>query len=662
MNNSIFASPYDHWRADEILAYYQQRTSVRYFALRDAEQASPQKIAGVLGNQFEFNDETYCLPSDFDWTHNPSADKEWLILLHKFYFAVGLGEEFCSTGDRRYLDTWVALTQHWIDSVALDFLPSDVTGRRLQNWIFAHYFFVSQAAISPESVVQAGKSWLSPAIHQQYLTSLHIQVDYLCSHLTPARNHRTIELYAIFMAAVVFPELKDAAEWLHFARQELVRNIQTDLLEDGVHCEMSTDYHHLVLRNYLGILTLAHLNQIAMPAAFEERLQAGLEFAKAVHKPDGTIPSLSDGDARSFVDVLLQGYQHFGDEELRYVATAGTQGRAPQPRARLFANSGYAILRSGWGDQGEAYTDERYLVFDCGPLGAGNHGHLDMLSIEMAAYGQSLIVDPGRHTYHEAPPDSGETNWRRLFRGTSYHNTVTVDNKEQTRYEFRKNRFRIAGPEPTYELRTFLSNDRFDYLHGLIHSHEYPVTHERRLFFVRPFYWVITDILHAAETHRYDLRFHLSHHAFGQTVCTANQSTQTVDAPHLLLAQPQDPEIAITVEDGFVSSTYGVKQPAPVVCYTCQRTTAIFHTVLFPYKTKRPVIEVTPIAVLADQHQCVSNQALAVRIDVQHNNQHWVDTCFSSDGVTQGSYHFAGFISDGTPIAIRTDIGKLKNG
>lgn len=68
-------------------------------------------------------------------------------------------------------------------------------------------------------------------------------------------------------------------------------------------------------------------------------------------------------------------------------------------------------------------------MLDCGPR-AGNHGHFDLLSVEVAAFGRSLIVDPGRYTYHEA----GEVNWRGISRH-AMHNTVAVDGRNQTRYE-----------------------------------------------------------------------------------------------------------------------------------------------------------------------------------------------------------------------------------
>ena len=71
---------------------------------------------------------------------------------------------------------------------------------------------------------------------------------------------------------------------------------------------------------------------------------------------------------------------------------------------------------------------ERFLVFDCGPLGDGGHGHYDALSIEMAS-GRPLVVDPGRFTYCDDPP-----HWRRWFKSTAAHNTVTVDGLDQTPY------------------------------------------------------------------------------------------------------------------------------------------------------------------------------------------------------------------------------------
>jgi Heparinase II/III N-terminus/Heparinase II/III-like protein len=585
----VLRAPFNAWSPAEVLSYFQSRKSITYFAVADEAEIAREKIDNILANRFSFNEETYALP-ELNWLVNPSTDIEWSIMLHKFYYAVGLGIAFKETGDHRYAEKWIELTSSWIADVPVDFLSSDVTGRRIQNWIFAHYYFVTECPTKS----------ITPEFYVQFLTSIHQQTSYLCQHLTPARNHRTLELYTLFLVAVVFPELRDADSWLQFATDELLKNMQTDLLADGVHCELSTDYHHIVLRNFLAVRRLAAMNNISLPTQIDDCIKKALEFSVYVHKPDGTIPSLSDGDTGNFLSLLKQGYDLYGCEEMLYVATQGKQGIAPAYRSKAFPSGGYFILRSGWGEDVDAYQDERYLAFDCGALGAGNHGHLDLLSFEMAAYGQSLIVDPGRYTYDE----SGETNWRVLFRGTSYHNTVLVDEKNQTCYEFHKEKFKIKGPQPDYELKDFISRPGFDYLHGIARSNEYPVVHERKIVFVNGEYWVVCDVLRAEDDHNYDLIFHLAASAQGKVSLDSDQHCFSVDAPHLVMVQPIYKSATVSQEGGYISPTYGVKHEAPVIKFTQQGSECCFYTVIYPYKNERPTLTVSSIPVFKNHEAC----------------------------------------------------------
>src|SRR5262249_61666995 len=146
--------------------------------------------------------------------------------------------------------------------------------RRVQNWIFAHFYFVTVDE----------PSRLPAKFYLTFLASIYRQVNHLCNHLPPARNHRTIELSAIFLAAVVFPELQGADTWLAFAKEELLKNIHSDLLADGVHCELSTDYHHVVLKNYLGFRRLALLNDIAIPEETDDLIRKRVTLAMNMTK------------------------------------------------------------------------------------------------------------------------------------------------------------------------------------------------------------------------------------------------------------------------------------------------------------------------------------------------------------------------------------------
>lgn len=559
----------------------------KYFPVPDAEETRPEKIAAVLDNRFELNGESHRLAAPIDWLSNPSRDLEWHILLHKFYYGVGLGMAFQKTGEPRYAAKWAELVETWIAQTPVGFIAADVTGRRVQNWIYAWHYFM----------LQGRDAGFSVAFRRQLFASIEEQVEYLCANLAPARNHRTLELYAIFLAGVAFPGLRHAARWRPFALELLVENMRTDLLPDGVQCELSTDYHHLVLKNYLNVRRLAKLNGIEVPREMDAHLQRALEFSLHAHKPDGVVPSLSDGDACSFRELLMQGHALYGREDFLYVATGGALGKAPARRSVLFPDSGYAVLRSGWGGAEESFADAHYLILDCGPLGAGNHGHFDCLSFELAAFGRSLVVDPGRYTYSEA----GETNWRVTFRGTAYHNTVTVDGRNQTRYapvtlkEPSRHasgsvRHKVIGPAPDARVAAFVSGADFDYVHGVARSHEYDAVHERRILFIRGAYWIVSDALQGKSPHRYDLRFHLGERALGKVAPLHDGETLRYASPDLLVAQPTDPDTAACIEEGFVSYRYGEKHAAPVLRFTRQGESTAFHTVLVPFRGAMPRI------------------------------------------------------------------------
>jgi uncharacterized heparinase superfamily protein len=583
--HSIFAAPFDRLDDRDLLAHFRAPRAAAYFPVPDPEETRPEKIEALMRSRFEFNGEAHTLPAPIAWTANPSDDLEWHILLHKFYYGVGLGMAFARSGEPRYAQKWIELVDGWIAQTPVGFIAPDVTGRRVQNWIYAYYYFV----------LQGRDARIPPAFHRRLLDSIHEQVEFLCENLAPARNHRTLELYAIFLAGVAFPEMRRAARWRSLALALLVENMRSDLLPDGVQCELSTDYHHLVLKNYLNVRRLAGLNAIEVPQEMDEHLLRALQFSMHAHKPDGIVPSLSDGDARSYLDLLLQGHELYGRTDMLYVATRGARGSAPAHRSVLFPDSGYAILRSGWGGETEPFSDAQYLILDCGPLGAGNHGHFDCLSFELAAFGRSLVVDPGRYTYSEA----GETNWRVAFRGTAYHNTVTVDGRNQTRYVPRalkeasrhaigSVRHKVAGPAPDPSLEAFVTSHDVDYVHGIARSHEYDALHERRILFIRGEYWIVSDSLQAATEHQYDLRFHLSEHAWQRVTASHDALTRSYIAPNLLLAQPADSCTDAQLEEGFVSYRYGEKHRAPVLRFARHGEAAAFRTVLCPFRDTPP--------------------------------------------------------------------------
>jgi heparinase II/III-like protein len=492
------------------------------------------------------------------------ADEEWRIEWSKFYYGLNLAQAFRETGEQKYLRSWEKLVRSWIRRVPVGFDSSDVTGRRIQNWVYAWSLFAS----SPEFTGFTG------GLEGEIIAGINRQVNHLQRHLTPERNHRTLELYALFIVALALPELDCDGSLLDFAMVELHRNLMKDVRPDGVHRESSTHYHMTALRSFLGARENARLFDLKLPDEYDERLERACEFAMHCHRPDGLIPALSDGDTGSYADILELAASIFSRPDFLYAATSGAKGVAPRERFKSFADGGYFIQRSGWGEGKDSFRDERFLIFDCGPLGDGGHGHYDLLNIEIAAHNRPLVIDPGRYTYSEQG-----SNWRRWFKSTAAHNTVSVDGLDQTPYRRGKPKAQIAQGR----LVERLSAPGLDVLCGEATSPAYEVVHTRRIFFVAGEYWIIADRLRGNRPHRFDLRFHLSPEAQGNVTIEAQRNNLVARAPECALVFHSASNL--TVEPGWYAPAYGIKHPAPVVRASVEDVEAAdFITLIVPQR------------------------------------------------------------------------------
>lgn len=498
-----------------------------------------------------------------DWIGSAfPEDAEWRIEWSKFYYGLDLAHAYRETGRPRYPLAWERLVRSWIRRAPVGFDTSDVSARRILNWIYAWDSFVNESRFDD----------FAEGFEDELLASLGAQVSHLRGHLTAERNHRTLELYALYIAALALPDLDEAGGLLDFAVAELHRNLLTDVRPDGVHREHSTHYHMLVLRTFLGARENARRFGLECPGGFDEYLQRACDFALHCRRPDGSIPALSDSDTGDYSDLLALAADLFGRPDYLYAATFGAQGVAPASSNVGFPDGGYFIQRSDWGAVARTPRDARFLIFDAGALGDGGHGHYDALSFEAFARGRELIVDPGRYTYSE----HGE-NWRRWFKSTAAHNTVCVDGLDQTPYRSGKPK----GPAAQARLLERVSAPSLDVLCGEVLSTACEARHVRRVFFVAGEYWLVVDELDGERPHRYDLRFHLSREAWGHTRVEPGDVNGVVRAPGLALVfgAPHTPRL----EQGWVSHVYGVKHPAPVVSVVNEgEASARFYTLVFP--------------------------------------------------------------------------------
>lgn len=172
--------------------------------------------------------------------------------------------------------------------------------------------------------------------------------------------------------------------------ERLNHSLTRDLTEDGVHIENSPGYHFWMLN---------FLNRIASSLKYLDRslynkagglLGKASEYASYITRPDGSVPTIGD--------------THAG---LKYKPSQGL-------KSRFFQHSNQVIFRSE--------NDDIWAHFSSG-YKTHVHKHCDNGSFNLYYKGQDILIDPGFLNYEN-------DNDSRMLKGSSFHNTVKVKNKE----------------------------------------------------------------------------------------------------------------------------------------------------------------------------------------------------------------------------------------
>ena len=541
------------------------------------------------------------LDREIDWHRDPITGQKWELRfwadyrpeadprgrdskriheLNRHQHLPRLAKAFYLTGDERYAAEAVAQMKSWIDQnprgIGINWQSSLEIALRTISWLWTIFLITDSES-------------LGEGVAQQIGDALFAQLDHVHRHtsrFSSPNTHLLGEATALFIAGLTFLDVEPAPAWLRHGTEILTEEAEKQILNDGVHAELSSYYHCYTLDFYLQAFVLAERNHYSFPPSVRERIAGMLRFLRFLTRPDGTIPLLGDDDGgravalerksyRSFADALTIGKALFGEavsysgenpEEEAVWLLGGLDGLKPQPQAddpkttHVFEDAGYVIQRSGWG----ALDD--YLTFDCGGLGMlrGGHAHADALSITLFSRGRDLLVDPGTFVYNCAP------RWREYFRSTRAHNTVAIDgwNQADTAGTFR---WRKAWKS---ELRCRMEEEWVEYIEAQHDGYKeaLAVVHRRRLLYVRGEYWVIADEFPGSGKHAFNFSFHLGPEVDLFRVAHRGRGFLASEREGLLLGMHASGSVATEVVSGetvliggWISNGYGEKQPSVTI-------------------------------------------------------------------------------------------------
>ena len=488
------------------------------------------------------------------------ARTNWELNRH-FQFAL-LAKNYAASHDRKYLDEFTQLFEDWNEKNpflwGISWTSVMEIAIRCSNWCYAYCFLKS--ANAPNELLDR--------LHAGILN----MTDYITKHYSrysSANNHLIVEAYAIGQTGI----LCNYGPWTRLALDILSRELPLQNYSDGVNKELSLHYQSFYMEAMGLMMRLLIKNGYSVPESWEPMLEKMCAYVSDCMGDHGESIVFGDDDEGKILDLqggLENHYQYslgllsvmldkqytelthlkcenlnwlFGETEL---STARKKPVYQSPLCACYKEGGNTILRS---------EDRCILIgIDHAALGFGSiaaHGHADALSFQMFVNGQPLFVDPGTYIYH------CDLNARNALRKTENHNTVMIDEKDQSEM---LGAF-LWGKRAECKLISF-ENMSDKTILVAEHDGYRPIIHRRTFEFDGKRKLCIKDVLSAAC--EYTFAFMLAPRA---TTTIENNSVSILAGAYTCKIDFESKEhFEISVRDAVYSDRYGVRERTTAVC------------------------------------------------------------------------------------------------
>ena len=528
------------------------------------------------------------------------GDIKYLWELNRHLHLVTLAQAYALGRDARYLAVIRQHLESWFSACPCGRGPNWSSALeaaiRLINWSIAWQLIGGDGA-------EAFAGAEGARFRRRWLQSVYEHARFVRGFLSrhsSANNHLIGEAAGLYIAALTWPCWPALRASRATAKAILEGEALRQNAADGVNREQAVCYQQFVFDFLLLSRLAAKAHGECFSTACASRMDSMLGFLASVMDAGGNVPMLGDGDdgivARlsqepvfcPYRSQLATGALLFGngaykrkagalDDKTRWLLGAQAAAQferidmtlARVPTQLAFTDGGYYILGRDF-----ETPEEIRLVADAGPLGylsIAAHGHADALAFTLSVGGVEFLVDPGTYAYH------GRSAWRDYFRGTSAHNTLRIDGRDQSQAggNFLWLTKANAGCS---QWRTSDERDEFEAWHdGYAHLPD-PVMHRRRITLDKAARRVlIEDRLEMAGTHDVELFFHCSEN------CTAERGAGgvilTQGPKEVVLKLPQAPGGSLRTYFGsvspicgWVSRNFDRKRPSPSVVWRAQVT------------------------------------------------------------------------------------------
>jgi Heparinase II/III-like protein/Heparinase II/III N-terminus len=434
-------------------------------------------------------------------------------------WAFTLARAYAASGDERFAEGFWRLWMSWIEAnpphETVHWKCGQECSLRLIAVTFAVEVLAGAAATTPERFVThlGAVGALADRIHQG---GRYAQLQ--------DNNHSMSEGAGAYTAGVAYPLLRDAGIWRESGWRRLGEEALRLVRPDGTFRQKSHNYHRLMLHLYLWSASLAAEVGDRFAGVVRARLEAAVRYLEAVVDAEsGEAPNFVANDGALILPLGEAAYTDFrptlragrrlaarlagahegsapvvaGDDldEMSlwlFGAVAAPAAVVPRTEAppRAFVDGGIYTLHQ-----------PRSWVFAHAEHFRDRPGQADQLHVDLWWRGINVARDAGTYMYYGPP---GLNDW---FRGSSCHNTVTVDGRDQMEPGPRflwasraQARARIDHDASAVPGSLWMTHDGYQRLSP-------PVSHERRVTALGDDVWLVTDELRGARSRHYRLHW-----------------------------------------------------------------------------------------------------------------------------------------------------------
>ncbi|WP_300348483.1 heparinase II/III family protein [Clostridium sp.] len=402
------------------------------------KESLKKKIIGanlILNNSFLFDDEwdmEQCnipyLNKDLDWSFTPNGDEEWVFMLNRHEYFEKLLIAYYVKEDEKYIDKLKELIFNWIENNEIKISGGQTirtidTGIRCGSWLKVLLHLVNEDKLSDDEIL---KIVLSMKEQLEYLRKLYVP-KYILS------NWGVLQTTSIVYCYLWLKDFINDEELFKWGLNELYKEIEIQVLEDGSHWEQSIMYHIEVLNCSMTTRYYANYFNFDLDKKFLRKIHLMAKYLVYCGDANSLQESQGDSDRSDIRDVLVKASILFNDPKLKFrahnevdLSTIFLFGKSGfikyiniekveiKTLNKSFIDSGNIYIRSGW-DEKASFT---YL--QNGTLGSG-HGHSDLCHFSIHYGGKPFLVDTGRYTYVESDV------LREYLKSAKAHNVSVID-------------------------------------------------------------------------------------------------------------------------------------------------------------------------------------------------------------------------------------------